>query len=133
DKLTRTYQVITLEDLNVSGMIKNHCLARAIADAGFGELRRQIEYKAAWRGVTVIFANRFYPSSKTCHACGKIHDMPLDQRTMACDCGHVMDRDLNAAKNLDRYGLDRLDALRPDVKRTQESGKTGSPARVLTA
>ncbi len=114
-------------------MIKNHCLARAIADAGFGELRRQIEYKAAWRGVTVIFANRFYPSSKTCHACGKIHDMPLDQRTMACDCGHVMDRDLNAAKNLDRYGLDRLDALRPDVKRTQESGKTGSPARVLTA
>ena len=52
---------------------------------------------------------------------------------MVCDCGHVMDRDLNAAKNLDRYGLDRLDALRPDVKRTQESGKTGSPALVLTA
>ena len=105
DKLTRTYQVITLEDLNVSGMIKNRRLSRAISDAGFGELRRQIEYKAAWRGVTVIFANRFYPSSKTCHACGKIHDMSLDQRTMACDCGHVMDRDLNAAKNLDRYGL----------------------------
>ncbi|WP_221914016.1 RNA-guided endonuclease InsQ/TnpB family protein [Thiorhodospira sibirica] len=133
DKLTRTYQVITLEDLNVSGMIKNHCLARAIADAGFGELRRQIEYKAAWRGVTVIFANRFYPSSKTCHACGKIHDMPLNQRTMACDCGHVMDRDLNAAKNLDRYGLDRLDALRPDVKRTQEPSQTASAAWVLTA
>ncbi|WP_246585316.1 RNA-guided endonuclease InsQ/TnpB family protein [Thiorhodospira sibirica] len=114
-------------------MIKNHCLARAISDAGFGELRRHIEYKAVWRGVTVIFANRFYPSSKTCHACGKIHDMSLDQRTMACDCGHVMDRDLNAAKNLDRYGLDRLDALRPDVKRTHESGKTGSPALALTA
>jgi putative transposase len=56
--------------------------------------------------------------------------MPLDQRTMACECGNVLDRDLNAALNLDRYGLD---ALRLDLKRTQESGKTGSPALVLAA
>ncbi len=133
DQLTRTYQVITIEDLNVSGMVSNRRLARSIADAGFGELRRQIEYKAAWRGVTVVVADRFFPSSKMCHACGQIHDMPLDQRTMECDCGSVMDRDLNAAKNLDRYGLDRLDALKPDVKRTQEPGKTVSAARALTA
>lgn len=133
DKLTRTYQVITIEDLNVKGMMRNHRLARSIADAGFGELRRQIEYKAAFRGVTVIFADRFFPSSKMCHVCGQIHDMPLEKREMVCDCGHAMDRDLNAAKNLDRYGLDRLDALRPDVKRTQEPGKTVSAAQVMTA
>ncbi|MTW20200.1 RNA-guided endonuclease InsQ/TnpB family protein, partial [Allochromatium palmeri] len=115
DHLTRTYQVITIEDLNVTGMTKNRRLARAVSDAGFGELRRQIEYKAQWRGVTVIIADRWFPSSKTCHACGQTHDMPLSQRTLVCDCGHVMDRDLNAAKNLDQYGRD---ALRRDLKRT---------------
>lgn len=130
DKLTRTYQVITLEDLNVKGMVRNRRLARAIADAGFGELRRQIEYKAAFRGVTVVFADRFFPSSKMCHACGQLHDMPLEKREMVCDCGHVMDRDLNAALNLNEYGLD---ALKPDLKRTQEPGKTVSAAQVMTA
>lgn len=115
DQLTRTYQVITLEDLNVKGMVKNRRLARAVSEAGFGELRRQIEYKAHWRGVTVVIADRWFPSSKTCHACGQLHDMPLSQRTLVCDCGHVMDRDLNAAKNLDQYGRD---ALRRDLKRT---------------
>ncbi len=133
DKLTRTYQVITIEDLNVKGMVRNHSLARSISDAGFGELRRQIEYKAAFRGVTVVFADRFFPSSKMCHACGQLHDMPLEKRTMVCDCGHVMDRDINAALNLDRYGLDRLDALRPDVKRTQEPCQTATAAMVMTA
>ena len=132
DHLTRTYQVITLEDLNVQGMTTNRRLARALSDAGFGELRRQIEYKAQWRGVTVVIADRWFPSSKTCHACGQLHEMPLSQRTLVCDCGHVMDRDLNAAKNLDRYGLD---ALKPDLKRTQEPCQTpGLPgAWVLTA
>lgn len=128
DTLTRTYKVITIEDLNVSGMVKNRRLARAVSDAGFGELRRQIEYKAQWRGVTVVIADRWFPSSKTCHACGQAHDMPLDQRTMICDCGHIMDRDLNAAKNLNQYGLD---ALKPDLKRTQESGKTGPQGLAL--
>lgn len=130
DKLTRTYKIITIEDLNVSGMMKNRSLARAVSDAGFGELRRQIEYKAAWRGVTVVIANRWFPSSKTCHVCGQVHNMPLSQRTMICDCGNVMDRDLNAALNLNEYGLD---TLKPDLKRTQESGKTASAALMLTA
>lgn len=135
DKPTRTDQVITIEDLNVKGMVRNRRLARAVSDAGFGELRRQIEYKAQYRGVTVVFADRFFPSSKMCHACGQTHDMPLSKRQMVCDCGHVMDRDLNAAKNLDRYGLDRPNTLRPDVKRTQEPSKpAGSPtAAVMTA
>lgn len=134
DRLTRTYQVITLENLNVSGMTKNRPLARAVSDAGLGELRRQIDYKAQWRGVTVVMADRWFPSTKTCHACGQHHpEMVLGVDTLRCDCGHVMDRDLNAAKNLDRYGLDRLDALRPDVKRTQELSKTASAASAATA
>jgi putative transposase len=132
DKLTRTFQVITLEDLNVQGITKNRRLARAVSDAGFGELRRQIEYKAQWRGVTVVIADRWFPSSKTCHDCGQLHDLPLSQRTLVCDGGHVMDRDLNAALNLNQYGRD---ALKRDLKRTQEPGQTGSqgPALALTA
>lgn len=80
-------------------------------------------------GCYVVIADRWFPSSKTCHACGQLHDMPLSQRTLVCDCGHVMDRDLNAAKNLDQYGRD---ALRRDLKRTQEPGQTGAPALALT-
>lgn len=132
DRLTRDYKVICLEDLNVKGMVRNGNLARPISDAGFGTLRRMIEYKAELRGVEVSFIGRFEPSSKTCSECGQIHDMPLDKRTMECDCGNVMDRDENAARNILARGLD---TLRPDIKRTQELRKTsGSPAAaVLTA
>ena len=132
DRLTRDYKVICLEDLNVKGMVRNGKLARPISDAGFGTLRRMIEYKAELRGVEVSFIGRFEPSSKTCSECGQIHDMPLDKRTMECDCGNVMDRDENAARNILARGLD---TLRPDLKRTQELRKTsGSPAAAaLTA
>ena len=132
DYLTRTYKIICLEDLNVKGMVRNGKLARPISDAGFGMLRRMIEYKAELRGVEVSLIGRFEPSSKTCSECGQIHDMPLDKRTMECDCGNVMDRDENAARNILARGLD---TLRPDLKRTQELRKTsGSPAAaVLTA
>jgi putative transposase len=130
DKLTRTHQVVCIEDLNVRGMLKNRRLARAISDAGFGELRRMIEYKAELRGGRVVVIGRFEPTSKTCSECGQIHDMPLAKREMRCDCGNVADRDLNAARNILARGLD---TLAPDLKRTQEAGKTGSPARPLTA
>jgi putative transposase len=94
--------VIVLEDLSVSGMMKNHHLARAIGDAGFHELRRQIEYKADWCGIQVVFADTFYPSSKKCSACGaKRDELTLTERTFLCDtCGFSIDRDLNAALNL---------------------------------
>ena len=84
------------------------------------------------RGVEVSFIGRFEPSSKTCSECGQLHDMPLDKRTMECDCGNVMDRDLNAARNILARGLD---TLQPDIKRTQEWCKTpGLPvATALTA
>ena len=98
--------VIVIEDLNVKGMTKNHHLAQAISDAGFGELRRLIEYKAERNGVKVIIADRWFASSKTCSRCGCIDsDLRLSDRTYRCaECGLEIDRDLNAALNLAAYG-----------------------------
>ena len=100
--LSKRCGVIVIEDLNVSGMIANHRLARRITSAGWGELRRQLEYKTRWRGVQLVVADRFYPSSKTCSQCGAVKDnLRLSQRTYCCEvCGMSMDRDLNAARNL---------------------------------
>ena len=100
--LVERFDVIAIEDLNVVGMLKNHKLARAIADMGFGEFRRQLEYKAAQRGKTVIVVDRWYPSSKICSTCGaKVAKMPLDIREWTCSACHTHhDRDINAAINL---------------------------------
>ena len=96
---------VVLEDLNVKGMVKNRRLAKAVSDAGMGELARQLEYKAGWVGAEVVHADRWYPSSKTCSGCGHIQDMPLSVRVYGCPaCGMVLDRDLNAARNLAKYG-----------------------------
>ena len=94
--------VIVLEDLQVSGMLKNRRLSRAIADVGMYEFRRQIEYKARAASVQVKFVSRWYPSSKTCSDCGWIHeDLTLASRVFICQqCGVVLDRDENAALNL---------------------------------
>lgn len=120
DQLTRNYKVVCIENLNVKGMVKNHHLARAVSDAGFGALRQMIEYKSALRGGTVVAIDRFAPSSKMCCQCGQLQDMPLNKRRMECDCGNIMDRDHNAAINILNIGLD---TLTPDLKRAQESGK----------
>jgi putative transposase len=118
DTLTKRFDVITLEDLNVKGMVKNRKLSRAISDAGFGYLRQMIEYKAKLRNCTVVIANRFYPSSKTCSLCGTIkQNLTLADRQFTCECGFSADRDYNAALNLNKYGRDML---QPDLKRTQE-------------
>ncbi|MEA5496952.1 RNA-guided endonuclease TnpB family protein [Limnoraphis robusta Tam1] len=102
--LCKNHAVIGLEDLNVSGMMKNHKLAGAVADSALYEIRRQIEYKADWYGSTVVFADRFYPSSKTCSNCGHIQQMPLKERVFKCEaCGIILDRDLNASLNLKHY------------------------------
>ena len=100
NKLVSEFDVICIEDLNVSGMMKNHHLARSVANASFYEFRRQLEYKAAWYGKKLVVADRWYPSSKTCSRCGAIHEMPLKQRIYKCQCGLVLDRDVNAALNL---------------------------------
>lgn len=100
--LTRRFHTIGIEDLNVRGMVKNRHLARSIADMGFFEFRRQLEYKAAMRGGVVVVADRFFASSKTCSACGhKLETLPLSVREWTCPaCGAFHDRDVNAAVNL---------------------------------
>ncbi len=106
-RIIRENQTVIIEDLPVRNMVRHHSLARAISDAAWAELRRQLEYKADWYGRTVIAVDRFYPSSKTCSACGVITaKMPLNIREWKCAaCGVRHDRDVNAAKVLCAAGL----------------------------
>lgn len=105
-EIASTYQVIGIEDLNVAGMLRNHCLALSIADAGFGEIRRQLSYKSEWYGGVLVEIDRFFPSSKLCRFCGCINsDLTLADRIWTCDCGAVLDRDQNAALNIERQAL----------------------------
>ena len=102
--IAKTFKNIKIEDLNVSGMIANHKLAGAIADLGFYEFRRQLEYKALMYGSKVEAVSQWFPSSKTCSNCGHKQDMPLSIRTYDCpNCGVSIDRDLNAAINILNY------------------------------
>jgi putative transposase len=96
------YGTVVFEDLNVAGMLRNRRLARRIADAGFGEIRRQLAYKTEWGGGRLVAADRWMPSSKTCSGCGAVKaKLPLHIRVYACDvCGLILDRDANAALNL---------------------------------
>lgn len=100
--LVQKFRWIGIEDLNVQGMLKNHCLARSILDAAFGELRRQLGYKSVLAESNIVTADRFFPSSKTCSDCGYvIEELPLGIREWVCpSCGCVHDRDENAATNL---------------------------------
>ncbi|WP_460542361.1 RNA-guided endonuclease InsQ/TnpB family protein, partial [Glycomyces halotolerans] len=106
-RLVNENQVIAMEDLHVRGMLANHRLSRAIADASWAEFRRMLEYKAEWAGRTVVAVDRWLPSSKTCSACGTLKaSVPLSQRVFECPaCGHTEDRDVNAAKNILAAGL----------------------------
>ena len=100
--LARQYETVVAEDLNVAGMTRNRRLARAVSDQGFGQARRMLAYKTAWSGGQLVVAGRFYPSSKTCSACGwRKPSLTLAERTFTCEaCGLVLDRDVNAARNL---------------------------------
>ena len=106
-RLIRENQVICIESLSVKNMIKNHSLAKAISDVGWSELVRQLEYKANWYGRTLVKIDKFYPSSKRCHACGHVLDsLSLDERFWLCpQCKIFHDRDINAAKNVLTAGL----------------------------
>ena len=96
---------ICIEDLNVSGMMKNKHLSKAIQQQGLYEFRRQIEYKSDWNNITVIVADRYFPSSKLCSCCGEIKkDLKLSDRIYRCDCGNIIDRDYQASLNLKQYG-----------------------------
>jgi putative transposase len=100
--LAKTKSVIVVEDLHTAGMLRNRHLARSIADASWGEFGRQLAYKSVWYGSRLVVADRWYPSSKTCSRCGLVKsELSLSQRTFRCDaCGLMLDRDLNAARNL---------------------------------
>ncbi|TBW09716.1 transposase [Azotobacter chroococcum subsp. isscasi] len=105
--LTRRFPVIGIEDLNVAGMMKNRRLARSIAEMGFFEFRRQLDYKSEMRGGEVVVADRWFASSKTCSCCGQVREsLPLAVRTWTCpDCQARHDRDGNAAINLKHYAV----------------------------
>ena len=96
-RIATEFSVIGIEDLNVRGMSRNGNLARSVGDAGMRMFRTQIEYKTSMTGAFVYVHPRFAPSSKVCSGCGQLHDMPLGKDTLSCDCGLVMDRDLNAS------------------------------------
>ena len=103
--IKREPSFICIEDLNVSGIMKNKHLSKAVQQQCFYEFRRQIEYKAEWNNIPVIIADRFFPSSKLCSCCGNIKkDLKLSDRIYRCECGNVIDRDYQAALNLKRYG-----------------------------
>lgn len=106
--LVKTHDRLVIEDLYVHGMLANRRLARAIADAGWGEFVRLLQYKQAWRGGELVIADRWYPSSRLCPECGSIRgDLRLADRVFTCECGYVADRDCNAAANLARWGQDQ--------------------------
>ena len=106
-RLVRENQVIVVEDLNVAGMVRNHCLARVISDAAWRMLLSCLAYKCAWYGREFVKVDRFYPSSKTCSACGHVVEhLPLDVRRWTCPgCLAEHDRDENAARNILAAGL----------------------------
>lgn len=108
--LVNNYDVICIEDLNVSGMLSNHKLAKAISDTSFSMFRSMLEYKCNWYGKELVVIDRFYPSSKTCSKCGwKKEDLTLSDRVFKCEnCGIEIDRDLNAAINIERVGVNIL-------------------------
>ena len=107
NSLINENQVICMEDLNVKGMVRNHKLAESISEMNFGEFRRMLEYKAKWYNRTLVFVDRFYPSSKTCSCCGhKYKDLTLNVREWTCPiCNTKHDRDVNAAVNILNEGI----------------------------
>jgi putative transposase len=122
---------VVVEHLNVAGMVRNRRLARAISDTGIGQLRRLLAYKTAWYGSRLVVADPFFPSSKTCSGCGWVKaKLTLAERTFRCEaCGLVIDRDLNAARNLAklvdhvaRSGRETPNARGAD-RRTQQAGQ----------
>ena len=123
--LAKNHSEVVIEDLNVSGMMKNHRLAQAIADGGFYEFRRQLLYKCQWYGSKLTVVDRFFPSSKTCSHCGHIHKgLKLRDRTFVCsNCEFSSDRDWNAAINLQKAGSSPVSACGASNQRSASAGQ----------
>ena len=135
-RLARTFSHVSVEDLNAAGMVKNHCLAKAVSDAAFGEFRRQLEYKTARTGATLHVIDRWYPSSKTCSACGAVKaKLSLSERVFHCDaCGLSIDRDLNAAVNIKVAGSapETINARGGDTSRADTTSGNANPNETRT-
>jgi putative transposase len=129
-KLIRENQVVCVESLQVKNMVQNHSLAKAISDVGWSEFVRQLEYKARWYGRTLVKIDKFYPSSKRCHACGHIlAALSLDVRSWTCpECSVFHDRDINAAKNVLAAGL-AVSACGEAVRPGRAKARTGASRR----
>jgi putative transposase len=130
-QIIRENQVVCCESLAVKNMVKNHCLAKAIHDVGWGEFVRQLEYKAAWYGRTLAKIDKWYPSSKRCFACGHIlASLSLEIRHWTCpECGSVHDRDISAAKNIHAVGLTVVEACGEAVRPGRVKTPSGKPQR----
>ena len=133
-RLCRENQAVAIEDLNVSGMLANYKLARAIADIGFHEIRRQLQYKSARYGTRIVLADRWYPSSKLCSGCEvRNGDLVLSERTWTCAaCGSRHDRDVNAAINLQRLATGAL-AARTALPEASQAVTPGTAAGTVPA
>ena len=106
DAMLKAYDTVITEDLNVSGMMRNHHLARSIADAGWSSFMAMLKAKARSRGKNIIGIGRFYPSSRMCSDCGYIYNLKLNERAWTCPrCNTTHDREWNAAKNIKQFGL----------------------------
>ncbi|HEV2661794.1 MAG TPA: RNA-guided endonuclease TnpB family protein [Ktedonobacteraceae bacterium] len=129
--LCKNHALVAIEDLHVAGMVKNHCLAQAVSDSNFGEIRRQLEYKAQWHGVYLIVIDRFSPSSQLCSNCQwRNEGLTLADRVFVClDCGAVKDRDYNAAQNIKRVAVSSIDTQNACGQRSAGSySSTGETA-----
>ena len=128
NQLLNENQVVVMEDLNVSGMMKNHNLAKSIQDVSLCELKNILQYKASWNDKQVIFIDRFYPSSKLCSSCGyKNNELQLSDREWVCpECGVVHDRDINAAVNIMNEGKHIIGLSSPEFKRVGEQAVVSS-------
>jgi len=121
--LVKTHDRLVIENLNVTGMLANHRLARAISDAGWAEFARMLKYKQAWRSGELVEADRWYPSTRLCPVCGAVNDdMTLADRAFTCSCGHTTDRDTNAAVNLARWRQTHHQAL-PGPRTPKQRGR----------
>jgi putative transposase len=129
-RIIRENQTICVESLRVKNMVKNHCLAKAIHDVGWGEFVRQLEYKAAWYGRTLVKIDTFFPSSKRCSHCGHVlEDLSLEVRSWTCpNCGVHHERDLNAANNVLAEGLS-VTACGEPVRPGRAKAQAGKPRR----
>ncbi|MEV1132226.1 RNA-guided endonuclease TnpB family protein [Agromyces sp. NPDC049794] len=124
-RLACTYGTVVVEDLNVTGMLRNRRLARHIADAGFAEIRRQLAYKTTWNGGRLTVADRWYPSSKTCSGCGAVKaKLALSEREYRCEaCGLIIDRDATPHST---WPLSRPGSTPPGVARWQDVEPTAN-------